>query len=105
MNFTFVLQLGEGGETGDKKTDNLCMEFSALLVNQLDSQRAYFEGQLEAISSQSAERICSVEANLEKTNKILADLESKLATVTKEKNALSQKYSVVSHHNMSGSDS
>ncbi|KAM7540641.1 hypothetical protein Aperf_G00000019850 [Anoplocephala perfoliata] len=89
-----LVQLGEGGETGDKKTDNLCMEFSALLVNQLDSQRAYFEGQLEAISSQSAERICTVEANLEKANKALADLESKLTTVTREKNTLSQKYSV-----------
>ncbi|VDO03956.1 unnamed protein product [Rodentolepis nana] len=87
-----LVQVGEGGETGDKKTDNLCMEFSALLVSQLDSQRQYFEGQLKAVSEQSAERISIIEADLEKTNRTLTDLETRLATVTKEKNALSQKF-------------
>ncbi|VUZ48486.1 unnamed protein product [Hymenolepis diminuta] len=89
-----VVQVGEGGETGDKKTDNLCMEFSALLVSQLDSQRQYFESQLEAVSEQSTERISAIEADLVKTNRTLAELEAKLAAVTKEKNALSQKFAV-----------
>ncbi|VDD76744.1 unnamed protein product [Mesocestoides corti] len=86
-----IVQVGEGSETGDKKTDYLSMEFSAVLVSQLESQRQYFESQLEVITSESAARISSIESELDNTKRCVSNLESKLASVTKEKNSLSQK--------------
>ncbi len=72
------------------------MEFSAILVSQLESQRQYFETQMEAVNQDSASRITAIEAELEKTRRNVADLESKVNNLTKEKNALAHKYSQVS---------
>ena len=87
----FLFQLGEGSETGDKKADGLCMEFSAVLVSQLESQRQYFEAQLETLANESAIRISAIEKDLERTKASLAEVETKLATVTKEKNLITHK--------------
>ncbi|VDM31383.1 unnamed protein product [Hydatigera taeniaeformis] len=86
-----LVQVGEGGETGDKKADGLCMEFSAVLVSQLESQRQYFESQLEAITSESAARICAIENDLESSKACLAEMETKLAAVMKERNLIAHK--------------
>ncbi|KAL5963701.1 BRCA1-associated protein [Taenia solium] len=86
-----LVQVGEGGETGDKKADGLCMEFSAVLVSQLESQRQYFESQLEAITSESAARICAIENDLESSRTCLAEMETKLSAVTKERNLIAHK--------------
>lgn len=87
--------MGEGGETGDKKADGLCMEFSAVLVSQLESQRQYFESQLETITSESAARICAIENDLESSKACLAEMETKLAAVMKERNLIAHKLAQV----------
>ncbi|EUB56858.1 BRCA1-associated protein [Echinococcus granulosus] len=86
-----LVQVGEGGETGDKKADGLCMEFSAVLVSQLESQRQYFESQLEVITSESAARICAIENDLQSSKTCIAEMETKLAAVMKEKNLIAHK--------------
>ncbi|BHF58965.1 hypothetical protein SprV_0100192000 [Sparganum proliferum] len=88
-----LVQLGEGSETGDKKLDCLNTEFSAIMISQLESQRQYFESQLDIITSESAARTADVEVKLEKTLLLVSTLESKVATLSKEKTALSQKLS------------
>uniref|UniRef100_A0A183SHV8 UBP-type domain-containing protein n=1 Tax=Schistocephalus solidus TaxID=70667 RepID=A0A183SHV8_SCHSO len=88
-----LVQLGEGSETGDKKLDCLNTEFSAIMISQLESQRQYFESQLDIITSESAARTADIEDKLEKTRLMVSDLESKVATLTKEKTMLAQKLS------------
>ena len=67
------------------------MEFSAVLVSQLESQRQYFESQLETLTNESAARISAIEKDLETTKASLTEVETKLAAVTKEKNLISHK--------------
>ncbi|VDK32563.1 unnamed protein product [Dibothriocephalus latus] len=82
-------------ETGDKKLDYLNSEFSAIMISQLESQRQYFESQLDVITSESAARTADIEVKLEKTQSMVSSLESKVAALTKEKTTLAQKLSQV----------
>nr|CAH8853812.1 unnamed protein product [Trichobilharzia regenti] len=86
-----LVQLGPSSETGSKKLDMLSMEFSAILTSQLESQRAYFEAQLDLITTQSNERIEEVEARAEKALSAARSAEGKLSEVIKENGVLSRK--------------
>ncbi|CAH8538755.1 unnamed protein product [Dicrocoelium dendriticum] len=91
-----LVQLGPGSETGDKKLDMISMEFSAVLTSQLDSQRAYFEAQLEQVSMESANRIQAAEAGMEEAVTKVKALQKQLSDVKKEKDSLSRKLQQVS---------
>ncbi|CAH8856641.1 unnamed protein product [Trichobilharzia szidati] len=86
-----LVQLGPSSETGSKKLDMLSMEFSAILTSQLESQRAYFEAQLDLITTQSNERIEEVEARAEKALSTARAAEEKLSEVIKENGVFSRK--------------
>lgn len=72
------------------------MEFSAILVSQLESQRLYFDSQLEAITNESTVRTAAIESELQKSKAAVDKLENKVSSLIKEKNALTHKLAVVS---------
>ncbi|KAA0189548.1 BRCA1-associated protein [Fasciolopsis buskii] len=86
-----LVQLGPGSETGDKKMDMISMEFSAVLTSQLESQRAYFEEQLEQLSVESTNRIQLMEARMEEISEKLRSAEERLTEALKEKSSCSRK--------------
>ncbi|KAF7256711.1 hypothetical protein EG68_06452 [Paragonimus skrjabini miyazakii] len=86
-----LVQLGSGSETGDKKTDMISLEFSAVLTSQLESQRAYFEAQLEQVTTESTNRIQAAEARIEELVTTLKTVQKQLHEVTKEKATYSRK--------------
>ncbi|KAF8572418.1 hypothetical protein P879_00385 [Paragonimus westermani] len=86
-----LVQLGSGSETGDKKTDMISLEFSAVLTSQLESQRAYFEAQLEQVTIESTNRIQAAEARIEELVTTLKTVQKQLHEANKEKTTYSRK--------------
>ncbi|CAL8091235.1 unnamed protein product [Calicophoron daubneyi] len=86
-----VVQVGSGSETGDKKLDSISMEFSDVLISQLESQRAYFEAQLEQVTLESAKRIEIAEGKIEDIMTELKETKEKLSEVVKENATCSRK--------------
>ncbi|OON21225.1 zinc finger, C3HC4 type [Opisthorchis viverrini] len=86
-----LVQVGAGSETGDKKLDLMSMEFSAVLTSQLESQRAYFESQLERITTESAIRIQAAESKVEELSSTLNQVQQQLNELTKEKSSTIRK--------------
>ncbi|TGZ56093.1 hypothetical protein CRM22_010221 [Opisthorchis felineus] len=86
-----LVQVGAGSETGDKKLDLMSMEFSAVLTSQLESQRAYFESQLERITTESAIRIQAAESKVEELSSTLNQVQQHLNELTKEKSSTVRK--------------
>lgn len=73
--------------SSDEKLDSLQLEFTYLLTSQLESQRLYFEEALSRIEKQSELEQCELK---EKTKRIIEEnqnLQSKLATALREKQA------------------
>lgn len=83
--------MGEGSVTGDKKADHVRLEFSAILVSQLESQRLYFETQMDVITAGAAEREADLEAKLDTALASLSHLDAKLINLAKENKTLTQK--------------
>lgn len=76
--------------------DMISMEFSAVLTSQLESQRAYFEEQLEQLSVESTNRIQLMEARMEEISEKLRSAEERLTEALKEKSSCSRKLQQVS---------
>ncbi|CAH8562589.1 unnamed protein product [Schistosoma bovis] len=86
-----LVQLGPNNETGNKKLDIISMEFSAILTSQLESQRAYFESQLDLITTQSNVRLEEMESRVESALSAAQTAEKKLSEVIKENLVISRK--------------
>ncbi|KAL3310190.1 hypothetical protein Ciccas_011250, partial [Cichlidogyrus casuarinus] len=85
-----VVQLGASSETGDKKLDAISMEYSAVLINQLESQRHHFETQIERITQHTHETVSRLEESNKMAMSKIESLEQSLAEVNK-KHLLNQK--------------
>ncbi|CAH8510563.1 unnamed protein product [Schistosoma turkestanicum] len=86
-----LVQVGPNSETGNKKLDVISMEFSAILTSQLESQRVYFESQLDLITTQSNMRLEEMEASVESALSTARAAEEKLSEVLKENGVISRK--------------
>nr|AAW24738.1 SJCHGC02837 protein [Schistosoma japonicum] len=67
------------------------MEFSAILTSQLESQRAYFESQLDSVTTQSNERLEEMESRVESALSAARTAEDKLSEIIKENGVISRK--------------
>ncbi|TNN06844.1 BRCA1-associated protein isoform 2 [Schistosoma japonicum] len=86
-----LVQLGPNSESGSKKLDLITMEFSAILTSQLESQRAYFESQLDSVTTQSNERLEEMESRVESALSAARTAEDKLSEIIKENGVISRK--------------
>ncbi|XP_049768273.1 BRCA1-associated protein isoform X1 [Schistocerca cancellata] len=80
-------------EECEEKMDSVQLEFTYLLTSQLDSQRLYFEDKLAHIEQQAYLEASELKEKVSKLSEENARLQTKLATLTREKQAMDKKLS------------
>lgn len=79
------------GNEGEEKIDNMQLEFTYMLTSQLDAQRQHFEDRISRVEAAMLADKKSVMRETEKMKSDNAQMELKLSTVIKEKQALEKK--------------
>ncbi|XP_041348267.1 BRCA1-associated protein-like isoform X2 [Gigantopelta aegis] len=87
-----LVEVDEGGNLlREEKVDSLTLEYTYLLTTQLESQRQYFEKQMQAALKEADEKVEEAQRRWSATTKQLGCIENQLADVTKEKQGLDKK--------------
>ncbi|KAJ1524015.1 hypothetical protein ONE63_010558 [Megalurothrips usitatus] len=78
-------------ELTDEKLDSVQLEFTYMLTSQLDSQRMYFEEQLDRLDQQTLAERTELKEKVQQLRDENKTLQSKVASLTKEKQAVDKK--------------